>query len=238
MALAQALYEGVALGDGGRTGLITYPRTEGAWISPQAEAWGRALLAERPPGVAPPASPPAAGHEALRPTSPEWPPERVREGLRAGGGGRDLARLYALIWDRFLESRRSLAGWRALPAGPGAAAPEPARLGDASLLALLASHGVGRPSTFATIGQSLVARGYLARRGEGLSLTPLGGRAVAWLDRTFPRTIDAAFSAALERRLDEVEAGRVGWRTAVAEAWYPLEPVLGGASGLTLRAGC
>jgi DNA topoisomerase-1 len=230
MRLAQALYQGVELGDGGRTGLVTYPRTVACRISPAADALARALVEERhgPGSAAPPlvSPPPAGGHEALRPTSVDWPPERAQAALREAGG-RDLARLYALIWDRFVESRISPACWLALQAaGPRVPRPDPAVLGDAALLALLADHGVGRPSTFASIGESLVGRGYLARHGEGLALTPLGHRVVAWLDRTFPRTLDAAFTRDLEGRLDEVEAGQVPWREAVAAAWAPLERVL------------
>jgi len=50
---------------------------------------------------------------------------------------------------------------------------------------------------------------------------------LSWLDRTIPHALDADFTARFEDRLDEVEAGRLSWRAAVAEAWAPLERVLG-----------
>jgi DNA topoisomerase-1 len=232
MTLAQRLYEGVELGDGGRTGLITYPRTGSSWISPAVDAAARGLVADRHGPSALAAAPssrardwPAGGHEAVRPAALDWPPERTLEPLRAAGG-RDLQRLYALIWDRFVESRMAPARPRERPAARSGSPLPPERLDDAALLAGLAAHGVGRPSTFASIGESLETRGYLDRGGGALQVTPLGRRVVAWLDRTFPRTLDAAFTSGLESRLDEVEAGRLPWREAVAWAWGPLERVL------------
>jgi DNA topoisomerase-1 len=212
MELAQRLYEGVELDHGGRTGLITYPRTGSCWVSPAST---------EPPGGS------ATGQEALRPSSLDWPPSRATEALRAAGG-RDLPRLYGLIWDRFVESQTAPGGRQSPPLARRAVAPpRPPRLDDAALLGLLAARGVGRPSTFATIGESLEARGYLRRADGALEVTALGHRVVAWLDRTFPRTLDAGFTASLEARLDEVEAGRLPWRVAVAQAWGPLEPALG-----------
>jgi DNA topoisomerase I len=233
MALAQRLYEGVELGEGGRTGLITYPRTGSCWVSPAADLAARALVAARhgPSSVAAeapggPRDGPSTGHEALRPASLDWPPERALEALRVAGG-RDLPRLYALIWGRFIESRMEAAGWRERWVTTRAGArPRPPRLDDAALIGALAARGVGRPSTFATIGESLEARGYLTRDAGALQVTPLGHRVVAWLDRTFPRTLDARFTASLESRLDEVEAGTLPWRHAVAAAWTPLERAL------------
>lgn len=231
MALAQRLYEGVELGDGGRTGLITYPRTGSCWVPPSVEVAAQALVAGRQGrsavaagALAEPRGGPAAGQEALRPASLDWPPDRVLEPLRAAGG-RDLPRLYALIWERFVESQMGAAEWLGRPRGPRAR-PGPPRLDDATLIEALAARGVGRPSTFATIGESLEARGYLGREAGTLLVTPLGHRVVAWLDRTFPGTLDAQFTASLEARLDEVEAGRLPWRHAVAAAWGPLERAL------------
>jgi len=237
MALAQQLYQGVELEGDGRTGLITYPRTESCWVSTAADGMARALVTERhgtsaASALEVPQHRPAGGHEAIRPTSLEWPPERARQALRAAGC-RDLLRLYALIWDRYLESRSTPACRSEVPgARPAATGPGPSGLGDAALLAMLADRGIGRPSTFATIGESLVARGYLARQGEELVSTPLGHRVVGWLDRTLPGTLDADFTASLEARFDEVEAGELAWRSAVAVAWGPLERVLGGGRSL------
>ena len=232
MALAQLLYEGVEMGDGGRTGLLTYPRTGSCRVAPAADRAARALVAggHGPDEVAAegPEDGPAAGPEALRPATLDWPPERARGPLRQAGG-RDLPRLYAMVWDRYLESRMAPECWRGLPAAPRrSTGPRLERLDDASLLEALAAHGVGRPSTLAAIGESLEAHGYLTHAGGALQVTPLGHRVVAWLDRTFPGTLDAGYTARMEASLDEVEAGRLPWRHAVAASWSPLERVLTG----------
>jgi DNA topoisomerase-1 len=235
MALAQRLYEGVRLEDGARTGLLTYPRTGSCRIGADADLALRALLQARhgatalAAGQAPAPGEVASAHEALRPARLDLPPERVGA-LPAEAGGRDLARLHALAWDRLNASRLTPAAWQALaPRATPAAARRGAATGldDASLVEALAHHGVGRPSTLAGIGESLEARGYLARIGTGLEVTPLGHRVAAWLARSFPAALDAGFTERLEGRLDAVEAGTLPWREAVGEAWTPLAPSLG-----------
>jgi len=236
MALAQRLYEGVVLDDGERTGLLTYPRTGSTWIAAEVDRAVRALVLARhgPAALAPVldrrgALEPQGAHQALRPARLDWPPERARQALREAGG-RDLPRLYELTWDRLLGSRMAVEAWRALAARRREADSRrgaPPRLDDAALLELLVQQGIGRPSTLATVGESLETRGYLARCAGALQVTPLGERVAAWLDRTFPRTLDAAYTTSLEARLDAVEAGSLPWRAAVAEAWAPLERALG-----------
>ncbi len=110
MALAQRLYEGVELGDEGALGLLTYPRTDSVRISPAAveaarrlveETWGRDHLPETPPAHRARQRAVQDAHEAVRPTSLAWTPERVAERLEEKGA-RDLCRLYQLVWSRFL----------------------------------------------------------------------------------------------------------------------------------------
>ncbi len=109
MVLAQQLYEGVDVGDGGSTGLITYMRTDSTQIATQAQQEARKFIAERHGHDFLPAHPPqyktrAAGaqeaHEAIRPTSVFREPEKVRDTL-----SRDQYRLYQLIWQRFVASQ-------------------------------------------------------------------------------------------------------------------------------------
>lgn len=240
MALAQRLYEGVRLEDGERSGLLTYPRTASSWIGAEADDAVRALLQARHGAEAVDAGPVSAAgevagevacgaHEALRPARLDLPPEQVGALLRQGGE-RELARLHELAWERLLAARMTRAAWQALAPRPTPAAARRAAadvLDDATLVEALAHHGVGRPSTLAGIGESLEARGYLARTGRGLEVTPLGHRVAAWLERNFPGTLDAGFTARLEARLDAVEAGALPWREAVGEVWTALERPLG-----------
>jgi DNA topoisomerase-1 len=105
MTLAQRLYEGVELGEDGQTALITYMRTDSVRLSPDAIASARAYVTERWGKDYLPAEPvqfktkksAQDAHEAIRPTSVEYPPEKVRPFLE-----KDVFRLYELIWNRFI----------------------------------------------------------------------------------------------------------------------------------------
>ena len=108
MQLAQQLYEGVELGSEGSVGLITYMRTDSTRISADALAavrqhiqarYGKNYLPGKPNTFRSKKGAQDA-HEAIRPTSLEYTPERVRRYLR-----RDLFQLYSLIWDRFVASQ-------------------------------------------------------------------------------------------------------------------------------------
>ncbi|HET9754317.1 MAG TPA: type I DNA topoisomerase, partial [Myxococcales bacterium] len=105
MTLAQRLYEGVELGEDGQTALITYMRTDSVRLSPDAvngareyvaARWGKDYLPAEPVQFKTKKSAQDA-HEAIRPTSLEYPPEKVQPFLE-----RDMYRLYELIWNRFI----------------------------------------------------------------------------------------------------------------------------------------
>ncbi|HET6150975.1 MAG TPA: type I DNA topoisomerase [Polyangia bacterium] len=117
MSLAQRLYEGVEVGDEGLVGLITYMRTDSTRLSDDAVSDARAYIAERYGSASLPAAPlvyktkksAQDAHEAIRPTSLKFDPERVRQAWSGDkGGGRDpretedLLKLYTLIWNRFV----------------------------------------------------------------------------------------------------------------------------------------
>ncbi len=108
MQLAQHLYEGVELGDEGAVGLITYMRTDSTRVSNDALAAVRRLIQTQYGKNYVPGKPNTFrskkgaqdAHEAIRPTSVEYTPARVRRYLR-----RDMFQLYSLIWDRFVASQ-------------------------------------------------------------------------------------------------------------------------------------
>jgi DNA topoisomerase-1 len=108
MEIAQRLYEGVELGAEGLVGLITYMRTDSTRVSSEAIAAARGWIARQygdrylPPKPVVYRSRRGAqdAHEAIRPTSMEYTPERVRRYLR-----RDAFALYSLIWNRFVASQ-------------------------------------------------------------------------------------------------------------------------------------
>ncbi len=105
MTLAQRLYEGVELGEEGAVGLITYMRTDSTRLAHEAvaevrghieRAYGREFLPEAP-NVYKSRKNAQDAHEAIRPTSIEWTPERVKRHLEP-----DVYRLYELIFRRFV----------------------------------------------------------------------------------------------------------------------------------------
>ena len=108
MRLAQRLYEGVEI-DGEATGLITYMRTDGIDLAPEAIADIRAMLNHNYGKEYVPASPreyhnksknAQEAHEAVRPTSASRTPAEVAKYV-----DRDQARLYELIWNRAIASQ-------------------------------------------------------------------------------------------------------------------------------------
>jgi DNA topoisomerase-1 len=108
MRLAQRLYEGVEI-DGETTGLITYMRTDGIDLAPEAIADIRAMLGKNYGKEYVPSSPriyqnksknAQEAHEAVRPTSAHRTPAEVAKYV-----DRDQARLYELIWNRAVASQ-------------------------------------------------------------------------------------------------------------------------------------
>ena len=108
MALAQRLYEGVECGEEGVVGLITYMRTDSVRVSDAALGEGRRVIQENYGGPYLPGKPNVYrskkgaqdAHEAIRPTSPLRLPDQAARYL-----SQDEARLYRLIWQRFVASQ-------------------------------------------------------------------------------------------------------------------------------------
>ncbi len=111
MSIAQQLYEGLALGKEGATGLITYMRTDSTRVAPVAIEETRTYIKEKFGGEFLPAHPryfhkKAKGaqeaHEAIRPTSVMREPSSIEGYLN-----KDQLRLYELIWKRMVSSQMS-----------------------------------------------------------------------------------------------------------------------------------
>lgn len=113
MGLAQGLYEGKEVGEGGTTGLITYMRTDSTNVAGLAQNEARAYVTEKYGADFLPSEPPqyttrAKGaqeaHEAIRPTSVMRDPEKVKPYLEPA-----MFKLYRLIWQRFVASQMEAA---------------------------------------------------------------------------------------------------------------------------------
>jgi DNA topoisomerase-1 len=113
MALAQGLYEGQDVGNGGATGLITYMRTDSTNVSQTAQQEARDFVVAKYGADFLPAVPPEyktksigaqEAHEAIRPTSVKYEPEMIKPFLEPA-----MFKLYNLIWQRFVASQMEAA---------------------------------------------------------------------------------------------------------------------------------
>jgi DNA topoisomerase I len=103
----------------------------------------------------------------------------------------------------------------------------PARFTLATLIKELEAHGIGRPSTYAAILDTIEERGYITEDKKGaVSITALGERVVTELVGHF-RFVDLDYTRELEDGLDAVAAGRNGYRDLVAGAHAALQCELG-----------
>jgi DNA topoisomerase-1 len=83
----------------------------------------------------------------------------------------------------------------------------PARYTEASLVKALEELGIGRPSTYASIMQTIQERGYVVKRGQALIPSFVAFAVVGLLERHYPQLIDYNFTAAMEDELDEIASG-------------------------------
>ena len=85
----------------------------------------------------------------------------------------------------------------------------PARFTEASLVRELEERGIGRPSTYASIIQTVQDRGYVWKKGSALVPTFTAFAVVQLLERHFPELVDLTFTARMEDALDAVAAGEL-----------------------------
>ncbi len=150
MRIAQALYEGVPVGDMGSVGLITYMRTDSTRLSGEAISMVRKYIKDRFGGRYLPAKPRVysssnkeaqEAHEAIRPTDVNLTPEQLKPFL----DDRQY-RLYKIIWERFVASQMAMAQW------------------DATTV-LIGGVAEGKELLFRAAGRVLVFDGYLRVTG-------------------------------------------------------------------------
>ena len=98
----------------------------------------------------------------------------------------------------------------------------PPRYTEASLVKALEENGIGRPSTYAPTIATLSLREYIAKEGKHVYPTELGFLVDGLLVENFPAVVDLKFTAEMERKLDSVEDGAIGWNSVVQEFWEPI----------------
>ena len=290
MKVAQGLYEGVALGDEGNVGLITYMRTDSTMLGDDAVTELRELIARDFGAKALPdgaqvyktkSKNAQEAHEAIRPTSAMYTPKAVAAFLND-----DQRKLYELIWKRtvacqmihatlntvsvefavphvaggdasfrasgttvidpgflavYEEGRdqksaedddegrrlpRMLAGEQ-VPLHEIAAdqhfTEPPPRYSEASLVKALEEHGIGRPSTYASIIQVLQNREYVILDSRRFKPSDVGRAVSKFLTQHFTRYVDYDFTAKMEDELDAVSRGEEAWVPLMERFWLPFK---------------
>ncbi|MGY0504780.1 DNA topoisomerase I [Luteimonas sp. e5] len=289
MQVAQKLYEGIALGEEGTVGLISYMRTDSVTLSQDAlgeirdviaRDYGTASLPDKPNIYTTRSKNAQEAHEAVRPTSALRTPAQVARFL-----GDDERRLYELIWKRAVASQMVPAtlntlsvelaagsehafratgttvvfpGFlavyeegkdqkgaddddegRKLPAmKPGENVPldrvdasqhftqPPPRFTEASLVKALEEYGIGRPSTYASIIQTLLFRKYVELEGRAFRPTDVGRAVSKFLSSHFTRYVDYDFTANMEDELDAISRGEEDWIPLMEKFWGPFKQLV------------
>lgn len=104
----------------------------------------------------------------------------------------------------------------------------PSRYTEAGLVKVLEEKGIGRPSTYATIIDTLSIRGYVERGEEDKKLVPtkLGRLVNVFLVKYFSKFINVDFTAMMEKELDQIGAGDLKWREVMKQFWEGFKPIL------------
>jgi len=97
----------------------------------------------------------------------------------------------------------------------------PPRYSDGSLVKILEEKGIGRPSTYAPIIQTIVLRDYVFRESGYLKPTELGFIVTDLLVKHFPKIMDARFTARMEDELDGVEEGEIDYLVLLKSFYSP-----------------
>ncbi len=289
MQVAQKLYEGVAIGDEGTVGLISYMRTDSVNLSQDAldeirdviaRDYGTASLPDKPNTYQTKSKNAQEAHEAVRPTSALRTPAQVSKFLSD-----DERRLYELIWKRAVACQMIPATLNTvsveLAAGadhafrasgttvvvPGFLAvyeegkdtksaededegrklpkmapgdrialdrinaeqhftQPPPRFTEAALVKALEEYGIGRPSTYASIIQTLIFRKYVEMEGRSFRPSDVGRAVSKFLSGHFTQYVDYDFTAKLEDDLDAVSRGEEDWIPLMEKFWGPFNKLV------------
>ena len=109
----------------------------------------------------------------------------------------------------------------------------PRRFTQASLIRELEKRGLGRPSTYASIVETLLERAYVevlrrggpfAGKGKTIQSTEVGRQVLDFLLERFPDVFDYQFTSRMEEQLDEVAGGEARWQVVLGSFWKTLGP--------------
>ena len=97
----------------------------------------------------------------------------------------------------------------------------PPRFSEASLIKTLEDYGIGRPSTYASIIQTLLRRKYVELDRKRFLPTDTGRVVARFLSTHFEPYVDYEFTARMEDRLDEISRGEIDWIPPLMQFWKP-----------------
>lgn len=107
----------------------------------------------------------------------------------------------------------------------------PPRYTEATLVKMLEEKGIGRPSTYAPIIETIIKRAYVVRESKQFYPTELGDIVIAMLKNHFQDIIDVEFTAGMEEKLDSIEEGGQDWVQVLDNFYTPFSLTLAKAEG-------
>ncbi len=110
----------------------------------------------------------------------------------------------------------------------------PARYSEASLVKELEKQGIGRPSTYASILNTIQSRSYVTLEKKRFMPTDLGMKLTQMLDEAFPRIMDPKFTAHMELDLDKIAQGELDRDKLLLEFWNSFEKDLASFKGAAI----
>lgn len=105
----------------------------------------------------------------------------------------------------------------------------PPRYTEASLIKAFEETGIGRPSTYSSTISTIVARDYIERESKTLKPTILGEVTTELMKECFPDIVDVEFTAKMEQKLDNIEAGKTDWVETLDDFYGDFSKTLNGA---------
>jgi len=99
----------------------------------------------------------------------------------------------------------------------------PPRYSEASLVKTLEAYGIGRPSTYASIISTLLAREYVTLENRRFMPTDVGRIVNNFLSSHFDQYVDYDFTAKMEDQLDSISRGEAGWLPLLKDFWKPFK---------------
>jgi DNA topoisomerase I len=102
----------------------------------------------------------------------------------------------------------------------------PPRFTEAALVKALEDNGIGRPSTYSTIVETIQARGYVTQQERRFVPTPIGAAVNDLLVEHFPKIVNLDFTARMEGDLDRVADGHEDWIGLLRRFYGPFETEL------------